>query len=121
MSENDRRKVVKAGSFTILTGLGATLVAGFIAWVANTTIENKVTFAPIVSVVDDLNANLQKQEERNIRQENRNTIEHNLIIEKLSKINSRINVNETKLFRVMDDCNVNHMDIKRYQLQHKGE
>ncbi len=119
MSESDTRTVKRIGSFTILGGLGATLVAGLIGWIASTTVENKITFAPIVAAIDTLNTNLEKQDGRSVAQEARNTTEHELIIDKLQKINTRININETKLFRVMDDCDENHIDIKNCQKFYK--
>ncbi len=120
MSESDTRTVKRIGSFTILGGLGATLVAGLIGWIASTTVENKITFAPIVAAIDTLNTNLEKQDSRSVAQEFRNTTEHELIIDKLQKINTRININETKLFRVMDDCDENNIDIKHCQQFHRG-
>ena len=115
------KEVMKVGGFTILTGLGATLVAGMLGWLFSTTLENKITFAPVVSAIEDLNTNIKKQEKRDKKQELQNTMEHNLIIDKLQKINTRINVNETKLFRVMTDCDENHNDIKDCKRLHKGE
>ena len=112
MSESDRTRIKKIGSFTILSGLGATLVAGALAWLFNTTLENKITFAPVVFAIQELTDNLEKQEARN-------STEHILIIEKLQTINTRININETKLFRVVEDCKENNDDIKMCQRLHK--
>ncbi len=109
MSENAKRW----GGFTILSGLGATLVAGFIAWLANTTIENKVTFTPIVSAIERLTDSMQAQEVRAIKRDKDKDEEHKILVEKLSIISSRIVGNEVKLFRVIADCNENHYDIKK--------
>ena len=62
MMSEGQKQAIKIGSFTILTGLGATIVAGLLAWVFSTTLENKITFAPIVTAIDTLNTNLKKQE-----------------------------------------------------------
>ncbi len=112
---------MRFGGFTILTGLGATLVAGLLGWLFNTTLENKITFAPVVSAIETLNANLEKQEKFATRQETRNSKEHTLIIRKLQKINGRINVNETKLFRVIKDCSDNQDDIRKCQATFKRD
>ena len=111
MSENAKRW----GGFTILSGLGATLVAGFIAWLANTTIENKVTFTPIVAAIERLTDNMQAQEKRAIKRDKDKDIEHRILVEKMNIISSRIVGNEIKLFRVIADCSENHYDIKKCQ------
>jgi len=106
------KKIIQFGGFTILTGLGATLVAGLLAWVFNTTLENKITFTPLIASIDKLTKSLEKSDIRN-------TAEHELIVKKLSSINGRINVNETKLFRVIKDCSDNNSDIRNCQATFK--
>ena len=97
------------GSITILSGLGGTLFAAMIVWLFGQTI----LITPLVSAVDRLNVTLTESDSKN-------TVEHNLIVKKLNSINTRINVNETKLHRVINDCDENHLDIKNCQTTHKG-
>ena len=66
------------GSFTLLSGLGATLVAGLLAWVFSTTLENKITFAPLTASINGLIVVTQEQKSKN-------AVEHNMIVDKLQK------------------------------------
>ncbi len=100
------------GGFTILTGLGASLVAMLFGWVFSATLENSITFAPLTEAVDRLTVNLKKSEDRN-------TLEHNEIVVKINNVSDRLYVNETKLIRVVEDCKENHADIKICQTSDK--
>ena len=106
-----QKKVMRFGGFTILSGLGGTLVAGMIAWIFSTTLENKITFAPLTSSILRLTETIEKQDTKN-------SIEHNMIVNKLSGITNRINVNETKLFRVMEDCDENSLFLTKCRIDH---
>ena len=100
--------VMKIGGFTILSGLGGTLVAGLLAWVFSTTLENKITFAPLTVAIDNLTDHVSKQEERGIKRDE-------ALIDQLREMTDRMNINETKLFRVILDCNENEVDIKNHR------
>ena len=100
------------GSFTILTGLGATLVAGLLAWVFSTTLENKVTFTPLVTAINKLTISMEEADVKN-------SIEHKMIVDRLAKMTTKISTNEIKLFRVMEDCNQNYIEFKECRKEHR--
>ena len=108
-----KKNVIKWGSIITLGGLGGTLVAGAILALFGNSFNNTLVLTPLVDSVDRLSSAIAKTE-------NRNVLEHNLIIDELKVINKRINVNEVKLFRVVADCGENHIDIKNCQMFHKG-
>lgn len=103
------------GSFTLLSGLGATLVAGLLAWVFNTTLENKMTFTPVVQALDRLSKTVEEANEANKKREQQNAETHKLLVEKITDINSKMRVNEVKLFRVIDDCEKNGNQINGFK------
>ena len=98
-------QVRRWGSFTILSGLGGTLVAGLLAWVFSTTLENKVQFTPLIDAIDKLAKNV------NI-QESRNTQEHKLIVKTLDDIAAKISVAEVRINHLESNCDENRQDIK---------
>ena len=90
------------GSFTLLTGLGATLVAGLLAWVFSTTLGNKVTFAPLTEAIDKLNGTVDK------------------LVDKLGQMDNKIHISETKLQRVIEDCEAVRDDLDACKATHLG-
>lgn len=107
-----KKETKQIGSFSILTGLGATLVAGLLAWVFSTTLENKVTFAPVVDAVNRLNKTINDFDTKN-------TKEHLMIIDKLNEINTRVTIGETKLKRVISDCKNTDERLHNYEKENK--
>ena len=99
------KNVIKWGSIITLGGLGGTLVAGAILALFGNSFNNTLVLTPLVDSVDRLSSAIAKTE-------NRNVLEHNLIIDELKVINKRINVNEVKLFRVISDCKEHHEGIE---------
>ena len=105
-------QVKKWGSVSILSTLGGTIIALLFTWVFSTTFTNTVKFTPLIAAIDSLNESVKTN---NIR----NSEEHTMIVEKLHGINSRININETKLHRVVLDCSEARYDIKNCQGFHE--
>ncbi len=104
--------VRKWGSITILSGLGGTLTAALIIWLFGNSFNNTLILTPLVTSLDRLSTTIDKREDMNSK-------EHELIVDELKTINGRININETKLFRVVSDCQENHNDIKTCQRIHR--
>jgi len=104
-------RVRKWGSLTILSGLGATLFSALIIWLFATTLKNYVKFEPLNNSIERLGDIIQEVDRKAL-------LEHKAIMFNLNKMNARMNSNEVKLFRVMDDCNENHLDLKKCRATH---
>ena len=109
----------KWGAITVLMGLGATLVAGALGWLFSTTIENKVTFAPIVQSLEKINKTLEESDARDARREIRNRKEHGLIVDRLNSVKVDLRSNKVQLRRVMDDCEKNTVKISDCENYHR--
>ena len=104
----------KIGALTILI-LGGTFTAmsALMVWTADIAVDNKVMVKPLTSAIDRLTVSMDKAETRN-------SLEHDMIVKTLGTINGRININETKLFRVITDCKDNHIEIQECRDTHSN-
>jgi len=109
---------IRLGSFTILSGLGGTLVAGLLAWVFSTTLENKITFAPLTDSITTLTNNLKDAEKRLVNQDKLNRVEHKLIVNQLAEMTNRMSANEIRLETVIRDCTNNRLELKECEHRH---
>ena len=90
-----QKSVVKWGSIITLGGLGSTLVAGAIIALFGNSFNNTLVLTPLVEAVDRLSSVVSKLDKsvdmRLEKTEQRNTKEHNIIVDDLKVINKRIN------------------------------
>ena len=102
---------------TELKRISGVLAAALIIWIVGQV----MMITPLSTSVNRLADSITIKDKRDV-------VTHELIVQKLDKINvqsttqlTRIERNEVKLFRVVKDCSENHFDIKKCQLKHIGE
>lgn len=100
------RGIKKAGSVISLSAIYGTLLAAAVIWLFGNSYNNTVTFKPLVKSVDKLTQTMEKREDRNLD-------EHKEIMAVLQGFKEKMSINETKLERVMQDCNTNQLSIER--------
>ncbi len=101
----------KWGSITILSSAAVGLIVVAIGWIFSSVIDNKLNIKPLSMSMDKLSASISRADQRNLN-------EHQALMKSIGSLNSRIQSNEVRLFRVIEDCDENHGDIKKCQATH---